>query len=439
LNSRISNHCKTERAVAFVVVRLSSSRFPAKQLRHIGNKPILNWTIDHLRQSSELDEIVITTVAETANEPLKAFAKQENLACFWYEGEVDHVTTRLRRAAETYRADICVLISGDCPLIHAPSIDQMIKTLKNTPEADVIGAASDEDGRVAALEGISLARLNAWQRADDLSDRPELKEHQFPVIGQHPHLFKKITCRLSRSVYTSLRHRLSVDTWADMAFMNTLHDALNHESHPFDLPHAVDLLRQQPELHQINAHVHQRQLIEDIKRILFIVDAGAEFGYDQLLRCRQFALQIVEQLSFPVTFMVDDERAAELIKERGFRVIRGAWERPVRSPHPFGQDENISNKQMDSHDLILLSIHHGRKNITTGWRKQFQQAKPFIVLDNISEWTNEADFIIKIKNTNSSQKDQNIIRQTSYFNDEYQNAVHKLAMLLHSLPCDTDV
>jgi hypothetical protein len=192
-----------------------------------------------------------------------------------------------------------------------------------------------------------------------------------------------------------------VDTWADMAFMNTLHDALNGKSYPFDLPHVVELLRQQPELRQINAHVHQRQLIEDIKRILFIVDAGTDFGYDQLLQYRQFALQIVEQLSFPVTFMVDDERAATLVKEKGFRVIWGAWKRPVKSAPSFGYYEKIKEKRLDTHDLILLAIHPDR-NILTGWRKQYQRNKPFMVLDNTSEWTDEADLILSTDSTGSS-------------------------------------
>ncbi|MBW2097104.1 MAG: hypothetical protein JRI80_19795, partial [Deltaproteobacteria bacterium] len=53
-----------ERAVAFVVVRLSSSRLPEKQFRLIGDRSILQWIIDELRICKELDEIVIATVAE---------------------------------------------------------------------------------------------------------------------------------------------------------------------------------------------------------------------------------------------------------------------------------------------------------------------------------------------------------------------------------------
>lgn len=389
----IKKNKKRERAVAFVVVRLSSSRFSAKQFQLIGNKPILRWIVEALRQCNELDEIVITTVAEKANEPLKEFAEQEGLPCFWYDGEVDHVTTRLRNAAETYNADICVLVSGDCPLIHAPSIDQMIDLLRNSPETDIVRISPDENGQIAALEGISIARIKAWQLADDLSDTPELKEHQFPVIGKYPHLFKKKECLVSKDLYTD-RHRFSVDTWADIEFMNTLYDELKNKNDPFDLPHVVSLLNNQPDLRRLNAHVHQRRLIEDIKRILFIVDAGSEFGYGHLMRCRELALQLVEHLGYPVTFLIDDEGAAELLGKRGFRVILGAWERPskakTRSPNNY---EQINENLVNNYDLIILDIY-GRRNIPSGWREKYNAAKPFVVLDNIRDWTNEANLII---------------------------------------------
>jgi spore coat polysaccharide biosynthesis protein SpsF len=182
----IGSKNENERSVAFIVARLTSSRLPKKQLRMIGDRPLLLWIIDNLRDSKELDELIIATPAEKANEPLKKFAMAERISCFWYEGHADHVTTRLRRAAETYRADICVLISGDCPLVYAPIIDCMIHKLKSNPDADVIRIDPDGSGQSPAAEGISVARNRAWRLADDLSDRPELKEHQFPIIRMHP-------------------------------------------------------------------------------------------------------------------------------------------------------------------------------------------------------------------------------------------------------------
>ena len=117
-----------EKTVAFIVARLSSSRMAGKHFCRIGNKAMILWIIDQLKTCKEIDEIVIATVAEPGNKPLRELAGKENISCFWYEGEIDHVTTRLCAAAEHHNADICLLISGDCPLIYGTAIDILLKS-----------------------------------------------------------------------------------------------------------------------------------------------------------------------------------------------------------------------------------------------------------------------------------------------------------------------
>ncbi len=380
-----------ERSVAFVVVRLSSSRFPGKQLRHIGDRPLLCWIIDHLRGCKELDEIAIATVAEKSNEPLRAFAREHGISCFWYEGEVDHVTTRLRRAAEAFDAEICVLVSGDCPLVHAAAIDRMIHQLRLDPDADIVRILPDKSEVSLALHGVNVDRKRAWQLADDLSDRHELREHLFPVIGMRPDLFKKAMVSLPTELYAPF-HRFSVDSWADMEFMNQVYAEVKARGWAFELPNVLRMLKEKPELREINAHVHQRRLVETIKKVLFVVDAGGTFGYGHLMRSTELALQIVERMSWPVTFLTDDEHAERLLKERGFRVTWGAVGRPAsRSDEPL--DPPIE-PLVSGHDLLILDVY-GPRDLPSGWRQEIGATDiPVAVMDRMGEWTQEADMIL---------------------------------------------
>ena len=52
------------KVVAFVPVRLSSSRLPEKHLKYIGDKKLLEWNLLSLLESKEIDEIVIATCKE---------------------------------------------------------------------------------------------------------------------------------------------------------------------------------------------------------------------------------------------------------------------------------------------------------------------------------------------------------------------------------------
>ncbi|MBN2809607.1 MAG: hypothetical protein JXR80_08975 [Deltaproteobacteria bacterium] len=381
---------KSEKVVAFVVARLSSSRLPAKHFRKIGFKPLISWIIDQLRLSTEVDEIVITTVAEEGNRPLQMWAEEEKIPCFWYEGEVDHVTTRLRKAAEQYGADISILVSGDCPLIYAPLIDMLVKALKNDVVCDIVCPTPFLQKKPLALQGISLARTRAWQMGDDLSDRPELKEHHFPIFAQRPDLFNAKMVSLPDEFYFSF-NRFSVDTLADLEFMNTVYAVLSERQQLFDLPSVLRLVAEKPELCIINEHVHQRRLVENIKKVLFVIDAGGRFGYGHLMRSLELASQITERLSWPVAFMVDDRLALELLVEHGFIGFCGALGRKVN--FLAGQKTFRINDLICDYDLLVIDIFDQR-GPEKGWRQELAKKVPVAAFDNFQPWSLEVDLLL---------------------------------------------
>ncbi|MCB1772760.1 MAG: NTP transferase domain-containing protein [Gammaproteobacteria bacterium] len=347
-----------ERAVAFVVARLSSSRLPNKQLQRIGGRSILEWIMDSLARCTELDDVVLATVAEADNEPLRVIAEERGWRLFWYEGEVDDVVGRLTTAADAFDADICLLISADCPLVHAPSVDELVAALRRDAAADCLVVPARESGDVCLLEGVQVARRRAWQATDELSDRPELREHQFPVLYRSPDRFVHRPVTLGQAVYGA-PHRLSIDTPADLEFMRRVHVELEARDRSFALPDTVALLHEQPALRQINAHVHQRALVEHPRRVLFVVDAGGEFGFGHLMRCREIAAQLIERLGWPVTFAVDDRQVLAMLREEGSRVTWGAFGRPVRDVPPDGVSA-LEPAGSGLADLVVIDVSAAR-------------------------------------------------------------------------------
>jgi spore coat polysaccharide biosynthesis protein SpsF len=372
-----------ERAVAFVVARLSSSRLEAKHLQQIGERRLIEWIFYQLNNVQDVDQVVIATVDEPASEPLKQLAEEHGLHCFCYQGDVDHVTTRLRTAAEKYDADICLLISGDCPLIHGPAIDILLQQFRQNQDADYMVTEPNRSGEHPVSEGVGIFRRRAWQRGDDLSDRPELKEHQFPIIFQRPDLFQAATCHLGDQ-YCFPHHRFSVDTQADFEFMRRLHRELTEKGQPFALPDALRLLRCSPELLKINQHVHQRQLVEDVKQVLCVIDSGGPYGYGHLMRSLELADQITERLSWPVTFMTDDSHAQQILEQRGLRYHHGALGRPTTA----GRAED----KLADYDICLLDL--AARPLTDVWRTQLPQQARLVAIDSFAEWTSLADLVV---------------------------------------------
>jgi len=373
----------SECTVAFIVARLSSSRLEAKHFQAIGEHPLIAWTVAELKRSQEIDRLVIATVDEPDNLPLQEFAVEQGIECFSYPGDVNHVTTRLRVAAEKYSADICVLISGDCPLMSAELIDDLLRQFRQQPDCDFLSVPLGPNGEPSALEGVGIYRREAWQRADDLSDRPELKEHHFPVLGQRPELFNFASGTIPPQYYFP-RHRFSVDTQADLDFMRRLHAELTDRGEVFTLPRVLQLLREKPELLKINRHVHQRRLIENVKKTLCVVDVGEEFGYGHLMRSLELAGQLTERLSWPVTFMTDDPRAAELLAARGIRVLHGALGRQARGPAGVTVGD----------DFVLCLLDLAARPLAADWRGQLPGEALLVALDSVAAWTAQADLIV---------------------------------------------
>lgn len=381
---------RSEKTVAFVVARLSSSRLPSKHLRPVGNRPLLQWVIDRLKECRELDDIVLATVNEKENLPLKEFASENDIACFWYEGEVDHVTTRLRSAAESCSANICVLVSGDCPLIHAPGIDQAIRELIAAPRADTVRLIPDSPERSQGLQGIVVNRLRAWQLADDLADRPELKEHQFPLLWHRPELFHTVDAQMPSNCCMT-HHRLSVDTLADVDFMNAVYNALTDQQRPFRLPEVIDLLEKRPGLKKINTHVHQCRLVENKKRVLFVVDAGGGYGFGHITRCLALARQMTERLAWSTHFLVDDRKVRAMVAQTGCKTLWGAFGRMAN------RDGDHLSKTIEAvigdYDLLVIDIFDQR-GPEGDWRAPLPKDVGCVVIENRQPWTRYADMIV---------------------------------------------
>jgi len=378
-----------EYTVAFIVARLDSSRFPGKHFQTIGDRPLIQWIVDRLKTSREINEIVLTTAAAPSNLPLRNWACQQKISCFWYKGDVNQVTTRLSEAAQKYGASICILISGDCPLLHTPTIDSLIRNFKQHPNANVLSLLPPPEGKRSALEGLCIARQEAWKIADQHSRSPEQKEHHFPVINEQPELFSFLSLPHPLGLYGDI-FRLSVDTYADICFFNRLYEELSRQRLPFELPQVLNLLRSKPDIVHINSHVHQRGINEQVYSVLFFLDAGGDFGFGHLMRSRELALQITERLSWPVLFVIDNHYTAKLLEERGFNFIWGAFSRVAKKNTL--QLPEVTEKHFKQADILLLDL--ADRTVNQGWQNYLPDKLPVMVIDKATEWAQHADTIV---------------------------------------------
>ena len=301
-----------ERIIAFIVARLSSSRLPQKQLRKIGDKRLIDWTIENIKRSDFVEKIVIATTDDEENRPLIDVANEHGIDVFLYKGDINDVVGRLTKAAGEYDADIPILISGDCPLIWAESLDRLIKRILEDEEIDRV-VFCELDGRVPIHEGMGVYRRKCWELANRLSDRPNLREHHLPILGLKPDLFK-IECVVDDELFYKIKHRVSVDTPADLDFMNAVYSELKSRDREFNLKNVIELLLEKPEFMEINRDVHQIELEEMPKKALFVVK-----DRDNIDLFFDIAYQLTKR-GIGVRFYSEDKDILADVVERGFGV-----------------------------------------------------------------------------------------------------------------------
>ncbi|MGA8761466.1 MAG: glycosyltransferase family protein, partial [Candidatus Sulfotelmatobacter sp.] len=240
------------RVVAIIQARMGSTRLPGKVLADIHGQPMLERVIERARAAQGLDEIVVATSIEPADNAIATFCREHQCTCF--RGSEMDVLDRYYQAAPEFGADTIVRITSDCPLIDPQIIEKTVRAfLKERP--DYASNSLDRTyPRGLDTEVIARPALErAWRAARETYQRV----HVTPYIYQNPGEFKilSVTGDTDHSAY-----RWTVDTSEDLEFVRAIYSHM--DSGLFSWHDVVTLLERQVELLEINRSVVQKALHE---------------------------------------------------------------------------------------------------------------------------------------------------------------------------------
>lgn len=111
--------------VAFLIVRLSSSRLSQKAMKKILGRPMIELMVERVKASRMVDKILIVTSSLSSDDPLEGLARRLRIGC--YRGSLENVMDRICNAARTHNCDTIVELLGDNPLVHSELIDDVIR------------------------------------------------------------------------------------------------------------------------------------------------------------------------------------------------------------------------------------------------------------------------------------------------------------------------
>lgn len=291
-----------------VGARLNSSRLPGKHLLDLAGESLLARLKPRLEAAWPEAKLVLATTSDDYNAPLVAEAGRAGYRVCAYEGDVNDLVGRVDAAVKQHNPDVVSYICGDCPLIEPTTLHNMISAVADGNDTDVATLELDAVGGETIHEGFAIYSRQFWDAIVAASVEPFEREHVGVVYGRLNKVSPRAVARVSDDpFFSTLKHRISVDTPADYAFIKRVYEDWyqNHEPHEIvDLKWVIGCLRDDPALRAINAHVHQKDMRERSKHVCMLVDCREGVGLGHLSRCRTAGEILRDRMAAKVSFLI---------------------------------------------------------------------------------------------------------------------------------------
>lgn len=167
------------KTIAIVQARMGSSRLPGKVMKPIDGVPMIELLLKRLARSEEVDQIVVATSIDKRNLPLAEHVKKLGFACEL--GSEHDVLERYLAAARAHAADVIVRITGDCPLVDAALVDEMIRSYRN---ADVDYFSNCSPPTFPDGLDIEVFSADALERSAAMTSSAYDHEHVTPFLRE---------------------------------------------------------------------------------------------------------------------------------------------------------------------------------------------------------------------------------------------------------------
>ena len=187
--------------------RTGSCRLPAKVLKQIGTKNLLEHIFFRLQFLNHKAQIVLATTISKQDDILEDFCKSQNITCF--RGSEDNVLERYYLCAKQNRFENIVRLTGDNPFVDIQELDNLI-------DAHLIQKAdyTHSFGSLPIGVGAEIFTFNSLEKSYLNGKRKNHLEHVNEYIQENPNSFKIYQLKVPTDKNRP-EIRLTVDTQDD--------------------------------------------------------------------------------------------------------------------------------------------------------------------------------------------------------------------------------
>lgn len=237
---------------AIMQARLGSTRLPGKVLLEVHGKTFLEHGFERLNLASSVDQCVIATTVEPADDKIAAFCEKKGW--FYNRGSEADVLDRYYQTALKHPADIIVRVTSDCPLLDPFLIDEVVTSVKKDFPKTAYAANVLPPRHFPRGLDVEAFTFTALEKAWNEATKEAHREHVTPFINTQPNIFpQKAVCQPD----DFSAHRWTLDTQEDH---NLLHKLLEAKPNPCPWREILQLVENNPEWAKINEAIEQKKI-----------------------------------------------------------------------------------------------------------------------------------------------------------------------------------
>jgi len=238
--------------------RVGSTRLPAKVLKTICGKTVLEHDIERCLRIKRSSGVIIATTIEPDSykivEICEKFSPEEVSV---HRGSVEDVLGRYYDAARRYKVRYVIRITSDCPLLDFELADSMIGKFIELRGKKLAIDLLFNNNPPTFPHGLDMEifTFEALEKAFNEANDQDEREHVTPYIRCHPELFKMENFSQTQN----LSHlRWTLDYPEDFEFIKAVYEHLYPQNPVFATNDILTLLENHPEIQAINEGRRQR-------------------------------------------------------------------------------------------------------------------------------------------------------------------------------------
>lgn len=244
------------KSLAIIQARISSERLPGKVMMKIGDKTLLDRTIDSAHGAKMIEKVYVATSNDSSDDILVDHLKNRNVLV--YRGSLNNVFSRYYEIANEEKGAFgsIVRLTGDCPLLDPRVID---KTIEHHNKGSFEYTSTGLSKTFPMGQAVEVIDLPLFLSLDEKKLSKDDLEHVTRHIWKRPDSFRCGEIRYQNKKYPNSKElRITVDQIEDFQLVKKIIEGLDYVNEKkVSIDDVVDYLYKNPELIEINKYVKQ--------------------------------------------------------------------------------------------------------------------------------------------------------------------------------------